>query len=153
MIISPVPFFYFFKILIFWVVRVVKVQKMAKMFKRKIFSRMKKKILSVSLYISGTVHHACDFWCKWYVQKIFSFFQNFDFWVFLGGKRAKNDPKLPNSVHHVPYLRISRSYQDSWYAEWSKIMISPGVFIYFLKNATLCNKILFFIFPLQQFFW
>ena len=31
-------------------------------------------------------------------------------------------------------------------------MISPGVFIYFLKNTTLCNKILFFIFPLQQFF-
>ena len=45
------------------------------------------KLLSVSLRISGTVHHLIAIFGtqkvkEWYMQQIFSFFLNFDFWCF-----------------------------------------------------------------------
>ena len=42
----------------------------------------------------------------------FFIFQNFDFRGFIGGKRGKNDLKLPISVCFALYLRNCRSYQD-----------------------------------------
>ena len=48
---------------------------------------------------------------------MFSFFQNFDFSGFQGGKRVKSDPALPILVLHALYLRSCRSYhRDFWYA-------------------------------------
>ena len=160
--------FQFFKILIFWVVRGVKGQKMVQndkkfcllhlmfqephiicswfmvhMCKRIISSGIFfivsnfwflgslggkrarngpkwQKILSVSLHISGTIHHMVVI-CGTQVQNddifsnFFHFFKILIFGVFRGGeggggKTAKNDLELPISVCHVLYLRNCRSY-------------------------------------------
>ena len=71
--------FFFLKILIFWVVRGVKGQKMA---------HNEKKFCLVSLCITGTKPQIC-FWCtclKWqYLEQFFfSLFQNWIFLVFKG---------------------------------------------------------------------
>ena len=101
-------FLYFFKILIFWVIG-VKGQKMAQNDRKLCLSHSISQeayivwswflvhmcnglkwqnILSVSLCISGTLHHmivvfgTCVKW--WYLHQLFSFFQNSDFYAFLG---------------------------------------------------------------------
>ena len=82
-------FFLFFKILIFWVVRGVKGQKIVQ----------NNKFLSVALLISRTIHHL------WYIHKckmmisqgFFSFFQILIFWFVRGVKEEKmvqNDKKI-----------------------------------------------------------
>ena len=77
MIISLGTFFYFFKILIFWVVWMVKGQKMAQNDKKK---------LTFPLYISGTIHHMILIYGV-HVQKdnisryFLHFFQILIFWV------------------------------------------------------------------------
>ena len=48
----------------------------------------------------------------WYLQQIFSFFQNFEFF---GVFRAKNDLKLPISVCHTLHLRNCRSYHQDFF--------------------------------------
>ena len=82
-------FFSFFVILIFWVVKGVKGQKMV---------QNDKKILSVVLHISGTIHHMIFIYGTHkengniLVLFFFSCFQNFDFLGCYEGKRAKNSP-------------------------------------------------------------
>ena len=75
------------------------------------------KILSVSLCIlRNRTPYDCEFWytcVKWfYLQQFFIFPKILIFWVFRGGggKRGKNDLKLPISVCHALYLRNCRSY-------------------------------------------
>ena len=67
-------FFYFFKILILWVIREGKSAKNDPQWQ---------KILSVALSHLRKTSCDCDFWYKcvkwWYLQVLFSFFQNFDF--------------------------------------------------------------------------
>ena len=89
--ISP-GFFSFFVILIFWVVKGVKGQKMV---------QNDKKILSVVLHISGTIHHMIFIYgthkengnISVHFFFFYSCFKNFDFLGCNGGKRAKNIPK------------------------------------------------------------
>ena len=80
-----------------------------------------------------------------------SFFilQNFDFGGFVGGKRAKNDLKLPISVCFALYLRNCRSYHQDFDND-----IYRCFSLFFLKKYNNVNgKInLFFIGQLQQFF-
>ena len=97
-------FFLFFIILIFWVVRGVKVQKNGPKWQ---------KILSVMLHVSGTIHHIIviygthvsnDNICRCF------FFHFFKFWFFLllvRYKRAKNGPKWQNIlsvIHHMIFI-------------------------------------------------
>ena len=101
MIIFPGVFFNF-KILAFWVVRGLKGQKMAQNDKKFCLSHS----ICQELYIIWywfLVHM-----CKMVISPG-NFFLNFDFWGFYGGKRAKNDLKLPISVCFTPYLRNCRS--------------------------------------------
>ena len=80
-------FFQLFKILIFWVVREVKGQKMVQITKKSV----------CQLHISGTIHYMIVIygnWCKMIISPgIFFIFQNFDFLGCKGGKGAKNGPK------------------------------------------------------------
>ena len=78
------------------------------------------KILFVSLPISGIVYHMIMTFGTYEqnddISSNFFIFSKFKFCGFLGGKRAKTDPKLQISVHHPLYLRNCRSYhQDYWY--------------------------------------
>ena len=99
--------------------------------------------------------YGCEFWHTWVIMispVIFFFFIFSKFWYFwfIFGKRLKKDLKLPISVCHALYLRNCRSYH--W--DFCKIMIYPGVFLYFFKKCNIVNIVivLFFIGPLQQFF-
>ena len=59
----------------------------------------------------------CDFWYTcvkwWYLQQIFHFVKS---WLleFVGGKRGKNDVKLPISVCFALYLRNCRSHHQDF---------------------------------------
>ena len=98
-IISPVAFLNF-KILIFQIVRGLKMQKAAQNDKKFCLS------CSVSqepyiIWLWFLLHM-----CKMMISPVNLFiFQNFDFWGFYGGKRAKDDLKLPISVCFALYLR------------------------------------------------
>ena len=82
--------------------------------------------------------------CKMMISAAnFFILQNFYFWSFLGGKRAKNDLKWA-SICFALYLRNCRSYYQDF---------DNDIDIYFLKcNIVNIKIILFFIGPLQQFF-
>ena len=78
MIISPVVFFYFFKILIFWVLRRVKGQK---------WRKMTKNVVLCILYLRNHTSYdldLCYMWCACvkglYLQGFFTFFPNFKYW-------------------------------------------------------------------------
>ena len=98
------------------------------------------KNLSVLLHISEIIHHIILIHSKHML--------NDNITSFLGGERVKNDPKLPISVS----CSIS---QELWIisrflVHRCKVMISPGVFLYFFKKCNINIKILtFFIDPLQ----
>ena len=74
MMISPCVFFQFLKILIFWVLRRVKGQKIVQNDKR--FSLP-------TPYLKNHGSHDCHLWYtslkRWYLHAFFSFYQNFDF--------------------------------------------------------------------------
>ena len=104
MIISPGFFFFNFSKLIFWVVWRVEMQKTV---------QNDKKILSVMLYISGTIHNMIAIYGTHdnISRLFFQFFKILIFWVvdFLG-KRAKSGPKndkkfcLFCSISQVPSI-------------------------------------------------
>ena len=76
MMISPDCFFIFSKCLIFLVVRRLKGQKMAQN------DKMAQNSVCCTLYVRNCTTYDCGFWntcVKWYLQQVFSFFQNFDF--------------------------------------------------------------------------
>ena len=77
-------------------------------------------------------------------SKFFHFSKSW-FLGFYGGKRAKNDLKLPISVCFVLYLRNCRSYRD-----FDDICRCFSLLIFFKCNIVNINCI--FIGPLQQFF-
>ena len=82
--------FFIFDVFIFWGVRGVKGQKIAK---------DDKKILSVELHISGTIYHMIlinGHMCKRIISPgvfFYTFFPNFNFWGQQWRKRAKDDLK------------------------------------------------------------
>ena len=131
MIISPGFFFQFFKILIFWILRVGKVQKMLYNDKRFCSSHF---ILQEPyiIWLSFMVHI-----CKMMISPVnFFIFRNVDFEGFQenkGGKIAKNDLKLRISVCFAPYLRNCRSYHRDL------IMISTGVFFFLSSKYIILN--------------
>ena len=99
--------FFFFLIFIFQAVRGVKGQK-----KR---PKMKNNYIRHAPYLRNNAAYDHDFWYTivkwWYLQVVFSFFQNFDFLGCEGGKRAENGPKWEkNSVCVAPYLKQHASY-------------------------------------------
>ena len=110
----------FFKILIFWVVR-GRGWGGEEGWRAKNGPKWQKNSVCITPYLRNHTLYDCGFWhtCVkwWYLQQLFSFFQNFVFFFgFLGSKRAKNYPNLPNSVCQALYLRNCRSYhQDFWY--------------------------------------
>ena len=77
MIIPPAVFFHFFKILIFWVVRVEKGKK---------WSKMTKNSVCCARYLRNHISDNCGFWYThvkwWYLWQIFSFFKILIFGVF-----------------------------------------------------------------------
>ena len=85
--------------------------------------------------------------CKMIISRAnFFIFQTFDFKVFRGIKRAKNDMKLPIPVCFTLYLRNCRSYHQ----EFDDLQMF--FFIFFKKMQDVNIKIiLFFIGLLQQF--
>ena len=99
-------FFHFFKILILWVVRWVKGQKMAQNDKKFCLSHSKSQE-SYLIWLWFFVHM-----CKMMISSaIFFIFSKFWFFGFLeGGKKEKNDSQLPISVCHTLYLKNCRSY-------------------------------------------
>ena len=109
-IISPVIFFHFFQILIFGIMGIWKGKK---------WPKITKHFVCLTSYLRNHISYDYDLWYTcvkwWYLQHFFSFFQNFDFWVFMagalgGGWKGKNDLTLPISVCFALYLSNCRSY-------------------------------------------
>ena len=99
---SPLGCFIFFKILIFWVVKVVKVQKMVQNDKNFCLSHsvFQKPYI---IWFSFKSHL-----CKMIIYpRGFSIFTKFWFFGLLNGKRAKNSPKWQNILSVA--LHISRT--------------------------------------------
>ena len=90
------------------------------------------KILFISLCISGTISWL---WFMVLMCKMISDFPGGFFWGEGRCKIAKNDPLLPISVCHTLYLRNCISFLVR---RW-KIMISPGVYLYFKKIIQHCK--------------
>ena len=117
-------FFLFFKILIFWVVRGVKGQKIVQ----------NNKFLSVALHISRTIHHL---WyihkCKMMISQVFFHFSKFWFSGLLGGLKRKKWSKMTkkfcllHSISQEPYTWFS------FMVHMCKLIISPGAFFIFSK--------------------
>ena len=80
---SPGLFFIFFKIMIFWVVRRVKGQKMAQNGKKLCRAFYLKSHISYDLHLWYT----CVKW--WHTQLFFSFLKKFWLYELLGGKKGK----------------------------------------------------------------
>ena len=74
----------------------------------------------------------------WYLQMLFSFFQNFDFLGSWLCKRAKNAPKwqkfcLLPSIYQEPYIiRLSSL------VHMCEMIISPSIFFHFFKILIFC---------------
>ena len=146
-------FSFFFKILIFGIIRGAGVGGQREG-KRLAQNPKWQKFLSASLRISGTVHHIImwlwfgyTFVKWWYLPQIFLFFKILIFWVFKGIKGQK---KTLN--YQFQYILL--------YIFWTLdhiidilIMISTGVFLYFfqkkMQHCVYIKTNLFFIGPLQ----
>ena len=133
--------FFNFKILIFWVFRGLKGQKVAQNDKKFCLSDS----VSQELYIIWLwfLAHAC----KMMISPANLFiFQNFDFWSFYGGKRAKGDLKLPISVCFALYIRNCRWYHQDfdngiyWCFSWFYFLLAH--FNSFFNN--------YFVFQIHQ---
>ena len=102
-IISLCLLLHFSEILFFGVSSGVKGQKMA---------QNDKKIVCRTPYLRKHTSYDCDFWYpfekRWYLQMLFSFFQNVDFLGCSGAKRAKNDQFISL------YLKNCRSYHQDF---------------------------------------
>ena len=91
--------FHFFWILIFRVFRELKGKKWPQM----------KKILSLSLHISGTVHHMIVFWhtcLKWYLHLFSTFFKIVIFWAFWG--------KGQKMTHNYQFWSVTLYLKNCW---------------------------------------
>ena len=80
-------FFHFFKILVFWVVRRVKAQKMIQMTKKSVVLDISETIYHMIVIYGTHMENGNIWWC------FFQFFKILIFWVVMGVKRAKNGPK------------------------------------------------------------
>ena len=122
--------FFNFKILIFWVVSRLKGQKMAQNDKKICLSHS----MSQEPYIIWL-------WFLAHISKMmispvkFFIFHNFDFGGFYGGKRAKDDLKLPVSVCFSLYLRNCRSCRSHHQDFDNDVYRCFSFFIFFLKNT------------------
>ena len=129
-IISP-GFLHFFQILIFWVSSKVKEQK---------WSKMTKKCVCHTPYLRKHTSYDCGFWYTcfkwWYLQMFSSLFQNFDFQVVRGCKKAKNGPSFQKIVS-VSVSSVSQELHLKWLCflvHMCKMMISPAIFFSFFRN-------------------
>ena len=119
-------FFSFFKILIFWVVRGLKVEKIAQ--------NEKQQYIHHAPYFRNSIAYDHDFWdtcVEWYLQVLFSFFQNLIFGIFSevkGQKMAQNDKKLCllRFISEKPYILWL-----GFLVQMCKMMTSPDVFFIF----------------------
>ena len=127
--ISPGIVFIFFKILIFGII--------SGGGKRAKNGPKWQNFLSVSLRISGTVHHMIVIFGAHVlnddVSRKFFHFSKFWFLQFLVGERAKNDLKLPISVCFALYLRNCRPYHQDFDNDIYRCFL---LFLFF-KKATL----------------
>ena len=115
---------------------------------------MTKNSACLTLYLRNCTSYDCDFfgtrvWNDYISSKFFLFFKIL-YLGFLGGKRAKNDLKLPVLVCFAQYLRNCWSYHQ----DFDNDLCRCFSFFFKKKKYNIVNiKIyLFFIGPLQQFF-
>ena len=74
----------------------------------------------------------------WYLQQFFSFFQNSDFFGF-SGVEGEKWPIITNfSLSHSMYQELY-IISSIFLVNMCKIMVSPGVFLYFLKKMHYCK--------------
>ena len=111
MIISPQAVFFFFKILIFWVVRLVKGQKMV---------QNVKKSVCCTQYLRNHISYDHHLWYTsvkwWYLHACLLFFSKFWFSKLLGGEMAKKWSKMTkNYVYRAQYLRNQTYDHHLWY--------------------------------------
>ena len=104
---------------------------------------MTKNVVCCTPYLRSHTYD-CDFWYTcvkwWYLQQIFSFFKILIL-GFLGGKRAKNDLKLPISLWFALYLRNCRLYHRNFDND-----IYRCFSLYFFKKYNILNiKIILFL--------
>ena len=113
-------------------------------YKGKKWPKITKNSVCFTPYIRNCTSYDCGFWCNcvkwWYLQQYSSFFQNSDFLGFWGGRlRGKKWPIIANfSLSHsiTQELKII-----SWrlLVHRYKIVISPGVFLYFFYFFNFCK--------------
>ena len=131
MIISPGVIFHFFKILIFWVVRAVKSQKMVQNVKKLCLSRLicqEPYIIWLSFML-----HLCKMMISPGIFFHFFSFKILTFWVARGVKGQKtvqNDKKICplHSISQEPYI-----IWLSFMVDICKMIISSGFFFIFSK--------------------
>ena len=129
MIISPGVFFHFFKILIFWVVRGVKRQKIVQNGKKFCPSHLISQEPYI-IWLSFSVH-----FYKMMISSGVSFiFSKLWFSGSIGGgwgKRAKDGPRWKNSVCHAQYLRNHTSYDCCLWCrciKWEYLLVVSSIF-------------------------
>ena len=112
-IISAGIFFFFLFFSKFWFSGSLGVVKRAKN-----DPKLQKNSACLTPYFRNCLSYDFDFaklLCKMMVSPSnFFVFQKFDFWDCYGGKRAKNDLKLPVSVYFALYLRNCRLYHQGF---------------------------------------
>ena len=121
-------FFHFIQVVIFQIVRRVKEQKMVK---------VRKKTLSATLHISGTIHfHLCIYSTYDNISRNFFFFFFFHFikilifQIFRGViKRTKNSPQKLCLLHFI--FKEPCIIWLSFVVHKCKLMISPRLFFFF----------------------
>ena len=91
-------------------------------------------MLSAS-FLSNYISNDCDFWnggVKWcYIQVLFLFFQNFEFYGQKLGKRHKW-PKMTCNAIHIIFCALNIMWL--WFlVHWCKMMISQSIFFVFQK--------------------
>ena len=128
MIIPSGVFFHRSKILIFWVVRGIKGQKIAQNYKK----------VCGAWYLRNHTSYDHHLWCirncKMIISLgVFLFFQNFDFWVV---RRVKGQkwPKMTKKLRPLHFISQEPYIIWSWFmAHIFKRLISPDVYTFFFQ--------------------
>ena len=129
---SDIHFFHFFHILIFWVHRIVKGQKMVQ-------NDKSPQMTNPTPYLMNHTSKDSHLWCKygkwWYLQVFFSILK---FWFsgLSGGWKGKKWPKMTKiSVCGTSYFRNHISYDLylCYTCIYGRIM-SPDIFFIFFQN-------------------
>ena len=119
--------------------------------KGKKWPKITKHFVCLTSYLRNHISYDCDLWYTcvkwWYLQHFFSFFQNFDFWVFMAGALGGGERGKMTSHYQFQSVLLYISVTVDHIIE-ILIMISPVV----KKRSNILNiKIIFFF--LAHFFF